>query len=191
MKDAPTRLEVSAASALYLPFADDTFDAVFQFGGVGEFGDVARFFREVVRVTKPGGRVVVGDESMPVWLRQTEFAKLLTFTNPQFNAPLPLEHMPIEAREVNLRWIIGGTFYLIDFTVGTGEPPADLNFKIPGVRGGTHTTRYYGQLEGVTPEAKALAQKARAQRGVSMHDWLDEVVRNAAREQLGPDGEKS
>lgn len=181
--------EISVANAAYLPFPDDTFDALFQFGGVGEFGDIARFFREAVRVTRTGGRIVVGDESMPAWLRSTEFAKLLTFTNPQYSAPLPLEHLPVEARDVNLRWIIGGTFYLIDFTVGRGEPPADFDFVIPGPRGGTRRTRYYGQLEGVTPETKALAQRARERLNVSMHDWLEEVVREAAARQLadGPD----
>ncbi|MFA6963983.1 methyltransferase domain-containing protein [Bosea sp. (in: a-proteobacteria)] len=177
----------SIANASHLPFDDNMFDAVFQFGGVGEFIDVAGFFREVVRVTKPGGRVVVGDESMPPWLRQTTFAKILTTTNPQFNAPLPLEHLPIEAREVNLRWIIGGTFYLIDFTVGEGEPPADFDFEIPGPRGGTHRTRYLGQLEGVKPQTKELAHKARAKLGVSMHDWLDDLVRREAGKVLGED----
>ena len=178
------KVELSLANASYLPFADDSFDAVFQFGGVGEFSDIGRFFREVARVTRPGGRVVVGDESMPPWLRDTDFAKILTFTNPQFDAALPLEYLPIEARNVNLRWIIGGTFYLIDFTVGEGTPPANLNFPIPGAKGGTHSTRYYGRLEGVTPETKALAQKARERLGVSMHDWLDAVIRAAATDAL-------
>jgi len=180
MKGLTARVELSLANASYLPFAENSFDAVFQFGGVGEFGDIGRFFREVARVTRPGGRVVVGDESMPPWLRETDFARILTFTNPQFDAALPLEYLPVEARNVNLRWIIGGTFYLIDFTVGEGEPYADLNFKIPGVKGGTHSTRYYGRLEGVTSETKALANQARERLGISMHDWLDAVVRRAA-----------
>lgn len=184
LKDVTAEVEISVANASYLPFADGSFDAVFQFGGVGEFDDIARFFREVVRVTKVGGRVVVGDESMPPWLRGTEFSKLLTFTNPQYAAPLPLEHLPIQARNVTLQWIIGGTFYLIDFTVGTGEPPADFDFVIPGPRGGTRRSRYYGQLEGVTTETKALAHKARERMDVSMHEWLESVVRDAALRQL-------
>jgi ubiquinone/menaquinone biosynthesis C-methylase UbiE len=190
LKKVSAEVEISVANASYLPFADRTFDAVYQFGGVGEFDDIARFFREAVRVTRIGGRIVVGDESMPPWLRGTEFAKLLTFTNPQYAAPLPLEHLPIEARNVTLQWIIGGTFYLIDFAVGEGEPPADFDFAIPGPRGGTRRTRYYGQLEGVTPETKALAQKARARKDVSMHDWLESVVRDAALRQLR-DGEET
>lgn len=184
LKSVSTEVEISVANASHLPFPDRSFDAVFQFGGVGEFGDIGRFFREAVRVARVGGRIVVGDESMPVWLRGTEFAKILTFTNPQYAAPLPLEHLPIEARNVNLRWIIGGTFYLIDFTVGEGPPPADFDFVIPGPRGGTRRTRYQGQLEGVTPETKALAHKARERMNVSMHEWLESVVREAAVRQL-------
>lgn len=185
LKNAPGEVEIAVANACYLPFADRSFDALFQFGGVGEFSDIRRFFAEAVRVVRPGGRVVVGDESMPVWLRSTEFAKLLTFTNPQYAAPLPLEHLPVEAREVHLRWIIGGTFYLIDFTVGEGEPAADFDFVIPGPRGGTRRTRYYGQLEGVTPQTKTLAQRARAHAGVSMHEWVERAVREAALRELG------
>ena len=170
----------SVANASCLPFADRSIDAVFQFGGVGEFSDIAGFFREVVRVTRPGGRVVVGDESMPPWLRKTMFARMLTQTNPQFDAPVPLEHVPVEARDVNLRWIIGGTFFLLDFTLGEGEPQADIDFPIPGPRGGTHRSRYFGRLEGVKPETKALAMQAREKLGISMHDWLDALVRQEA-----------
>lgn len=177
-------VDFSIANASYLPFADKTFDAIFQFGGVGEFGDIKRFFQEVVRVTKPGGRIVVGDESMPPWLRDTDFAKILTFTNPQYSAPLPLADLPVQARDVTLRWIIGGTFYLIDFTVGEGEPYADFDFPIPGPRGGTRRTRYHGQLEGVTPETKELAHRARQKAQMSMHDWLERVVREAAAREL-------
>jgi hypothetical protein len=39
-------------------------------------------------------------------------------------------------------------------------------------------------MEGVTPEAKRLAELARARKGVSMHRWLDEVVRQAAERDL-------
>ncbi len=174
------RAHLGVANACYLPFPDKFFDAVFQFGGVGEFSDIPGFFREVARVTKVGGRVVVGDESMPTWLRQTTFAKILTLTNAQFAAPLPLEHLPVEARQVRVRWVIGGTFYLIDFNVGEGEPEADLDFQIPGIRGGTHRTRYFGQLEGVRLETKQLALLARDKLGISLHEWLDGLVRREA-----------
>lgn len=184
-KGIPTRVEHALANGYYLPFADNSFDACFHFGGINAFGDIKRAFSEMVRVTKPGGKVVVGDESMPPWLHETEFGKVLMNSNPEFAYPLPLDKLPVEARKTRLEWIIGGVFYVIDFEVGEGEPSADLDFPIPGVRGGTHRTRYYGQLEGVTPEAKRLAYEARAKSGKSMHQWLDDVVREAARRDLG------
>jgi len=168
------------SNACYLPYPDRYFDAIYSFGGIGEFSDIRRSLAEMVRVSKIGAKIVFGDESMPPWLRDTEFAKLLITTNKQFLANVPLNEIPIEAREVRLRWVIGGVFYLIDFKVGDGEPKADFDFEIPGPRGGTLRTRYLGQLEGVTPETKQLAEEARKKAGMSMHKWLDNVVRKAA-----------
>lgn len=185
MKDIGSSAEASLANGYYLPFPDKSFDACFSFGGINGFADIKRAFAEMVRVTKPGGKVVVGDENMPIWLRDTEFAKILINSNPEFAYPLPLDKLPIEARKVSIEWIIGGVFYLIDFVVGEGPPSADFDFPIPGVRGGTHRTRFHGQLEGVSAEAKVLAIEARAKTGKSMHQWLDEVVRAAARRDLG------
>lgn len=48
----------------YLPFEDNTFDAVFHFGGINTFSERAKAFEEFNRVVKIGGRVVVGDESV-------------------------------------------------------------------------------------------------------------------------------
>src|ERR1700730_18527568 len=177
------------SNACYLPYPDKYFDAVYSFGGLGEFSDIKRSLAEMVRVCKVGAKIVVGDESLPPWLRGTEFAKILITTNKQFLARLPLEEMPIEARDVCLRWVIGGVFYLIDFKVGAGEPDADFDFEIPGPKGGSYRTRYLGQLEGVKAETKRLAEQAREKRGVSMHQWLDEVVRQAALRDI--DGERS
>ena len=177
-------IEFSVFNACYIPFPDNYFDAVFHFGGLNTFSDIKRTFDEISRVTKPGGRVVIGDESMPPWLRDTEFGKVLMNSNPLYKFDLPLEHLPISARDVRLRWIIGGVFYVFDYTVSSGEPYANLSFEIPGHRGGTHLTRYYGHMEGITKEAKQLAYKAQIKTGKSMHKWLDDVVRKAAEEVL-------
>ena len=75
------------------------FDAVYSFGGLGEFDDIKKSLKEMVRVCKLGGKIVVGDESMPVWLRIL-FCKVLTETNKQFLEDLPLKNIPIEARKV-------------------------------------------------------------------------------------------
>ncbi|MDO9468952.1 MAG: methyltransferase domain-containing protein [Thiobacillus sp.] len=185
MRSATPHVEPALANGYYLPFADNSFDACFHFGGINAFADIQRAFSEMARVTKPGGKIVVGDENMPPWLRETEFARILINSNPEFAYTLPLDKLPVEARKVRLEWIIGGVFYVIDFVVGEGEPVADFDFAIPGVRGGTHRTRYHGHLEGITPDAKRLAYEARAKTGKSMHQWLDDVVREAAQRDLG------
>lgn len=186
---SPVSVSYSVSNACYLPFPDKFFDAVYSFGGLGEFSDIKRSLAEMARVSRVGARIVVGDESMPPWLRETEFAKILITTNKQFLAKVPLEELPVEARDVHVRWVIGGVFYLIDFRVGEGEPTADFDFEIPGPRGGTYRSRYLGQLEGVKVETKRLAEQAREKKGVSMHQWLDEVVRRAALKDLDPDNQ--
>lgn len=178
-------VECSVGNACYLAFPDKYFDAVFSFGGLGVFGDIRRSFKEMVRVSKIGAKVIVGDESMPPWLYQTEYGRILLNNNPLFKKPIPLEQMPVEARNVIVRWVIGGVYYLVEFVVGEGEPKADFNLEIPGKRGGTLRTRYYGKLEGVTPETIELAQQARDKSGKSMHRWLDDAIRDAAKKALG------
>jgi ubiquinone/menaquinone biosynthesis C-methylase UbiE len=185
-------VEYSVGNGCHLPFPDHHFDAVFSFGGIGVFGDIARSLREVARVCKVGAKVVVGDESMPPWLRETEYGRVLLANNPLFKSAVPLEHVPVEAREVVVRWVIGGVYYLLEFRVGEGEPQADFDLEIPGRRGGTLRTRYFGRLEGVTPPTFDLAHRAREKSGKSMHRWLDDVVREAAARELGlptPNGE--
>lgn len=172
-------VEFSVGNACYLPFPDNYFDAVFSFGGLGVFGDIRQSLKEIVRVSKVGGKVVVGDESMPPWLYETEYGRILLNNNPLFKKAIPFEDVPVEAREVVVRWVIGGVYYLIDFVVGDGEPKADFDLQIPGKRGGTLRTRYYGRLEGVSPETLAMAHEAREKSGKSMHEWLEEAVRSA------------
>jgi len=180
LSEVSVPVSFALSNAGYLPYPDRYFDAVYSFGGLGEFTDIRRSLAEMVRVSKIGAKIVVGDESIPPWLRETEFSNILVTTNKQFLAKVPLEEMPVDAREVCLRWVIGGVFYLIEFRVGDGEPQGNFDFEIPGQRGGTLRTRYHGQLESVTPETKHLAYKAREKRGISMHKWLEETVRQAA-----------
>tara|TARA_R110000868_G_scaffold39435_4_gene137390 strand:- start:168 stop:1154 length:987 start_codon:yes stop_codon:yes gene_type:complete len=184
LNKASPQIFASVANAAYIPYPDNYFDALYSFGGIGEFSNIKQFFQEAVRVCKPGAKIVVGDENLPIWQRHTEFGKILANYNNQFLTDVPFKDLPIEAREVNCKWIIGGVFYLLDFRVGEDEPYADFNFEIPGHRGGTHMTRYLGHLEGVTEETKNLAWQAQQKSGVSMHQWLDAVVKAEAKRTL-------
>lgn len=54
-----------AADAMRLPFADDSFDAVTMSFGLRNVASVDAALREFLRVTKPGGRLVVCEFSQP------------------------------------------------------------------------------------------------------------------------------
>jgi demethylmenaquinone methyltransferase / 2-methoxy-6-polyprenyl-1,4-benzoquinol methylase len=56
-----------AGDALALPFADGAFDAATIAFGLRNVADVDAALRELARVTKPGGRLVVCEFSRPVW----------------------------------------------------------------------------------------------------------------------------
>lgn len=116
----------------YLPFADGSFDAVFHFGGINEFSEKERAIAEMARVTRLGGRVVFGDESVPPWLREKTFGRVLMNANKLYRHLPPLDALPENARNVHLTWTLGGVFYLIAFDVGNGPPPVDLDLPIPG-----------------------------------------------------------
>jgi ubiquinone/menaquinone biosynthesis C-methylase UbiE len=184
LKDLELTKSFCLSNACYLPYPDNYFDSTYSFGAMGEFSDKKQAMKEMVRVTKPGGKIVFGDESVPLWHRETDFYNILLKTNPMFAVDVPFEDLPVESRNVKVEWVIGGTFYLITFEVGEGEPTANFDFEIPGFRGGTYRTRYEGELEGVTPEVKRLAYEVVQKKGLSMHHWLNEVVRNAAENDL-------
>lgn len=173
------------SNGAYLPFPEGFFDVVFHFGGFNQFGDLKRSAQEFCRVTRVGGRVLYGDESVAPWLRGTEFDRIVTTNNPLFKHDLPLETIPECAREVTVRWIMGNCFYVIGFTKGEGPPPLDLDVVHAGSRGGSMRTRYFGNLEGVSVGTKRMALQAAAKAGLSMHEWLDRLVREEAERQLG------
>ncbi|MBT2506458.1 demethylmenaquinone methyltransferase [Streptomyces sp. ISL-98] len=57
----------TAGDATKLPFRDDTFDAVTISFGLRNVQDTDAALRELYRVTKPGGRVVICEFSQPTW----------------------------------------------------------------------------------------------------------------------------
>lgn len=56
------RLRLFLCQAEVLPFLDDTFDHLLSIGGFNYFSDPARSLREMARVVRPGGMIVVADE---------------------------------------------------------------------------------------------------------------------------------
>ncbi len=56
-----------AGDAMRLPFADGSFDAVTMSFGLRNVADPDLALREILRVTRPGGRLVICEFSTPTW----------------------------------------------------------------------------------------------------------------------------
>jgi len=61
------QLPFVAGDAMALPFVDDSFDAVTISFGLRNIHDPRQGLREMLRVTRPGGRLVVCEFSTPTW----------------------------------------------------------------------------------------------------------------------------
>lgn len=61
------QLPFVAGDATKLPFADNSFDAVTISYGLRNIVDTRAGLKEMLRVTKPGGRIVVAEFSTPTW----------------------------------------------------------------------------------------------------------------------------
>lgn len=184
LKAESVAAEVSLANGSYLPFSDNFFDAAHHFGGINTFAEIERCLKELIRVVKPGGKIVFGDEGLGPWLRNTEMGRIMVNSNPLLKCEPPMDLLPANATEVKLEYIMMGAFYVVEFRKAAVQPLPDYHMQIPSKRGGSHWTRYHGQLEGVSDETKRLAHEARDKLGLSMYAWLDQVVAKAASSQL-------
>lgn len=55
--------ELFHGAAEQLPFADNSFDVVYHVGGINFFNDRRKALEEMIRVAKPGTRIIVSDET--------------------------------------------------------------------------------------------------------------------------------
>ena len=97
----------------------DLFDAVLHFGGINTFGEKERAIAEMVRVAKPGAKIVIGDEGLAPGKEKTWFGRRLLKMNTLFANKPPVDLLPENVEDFNLRWIWRGTFYVMDFRKGS------------------------------------------------------------------------
>ena len=64
-KHLDTMISLEKGDSTNIPFSDNSFDAVTVAFGVRNFDDLEKGLREMLRVTKPGGKVVILEFSMP------------------------------------------------------------------------------------------------------------------------------
>lgn len=184
LKNSKINKNITVGNACSLPFNDNSFDALYCFSGIGHFPDIKKGLKEMSRVVKKGGKVVFCEKNVPPWLKNTTYGKILINHNKMFDLDNPLGLIPIDARNVGIRWILGNVHYVVDYEVGEGEPKGNFDLEIPGKRGGTFNTRYYGKIEGVTRETKKLVQDAIEASSSNAHEWIDETLKKEANKLL-------
>ncbi len=62
-RDSETKLTLLNCCAEDLPFLDNAFDIVFHVGGINFFNDKEAAIKEMIRVAKPGSKIVIADET--------------------------------------------------------------------------------------------------------------------------------
>lgn len=169
---------INVSDALALPYCDNYFDAVFHFGGINLFGDTKLAISEMSRVCKVGGQVLFGDESVAMHLRNSDYGKMFIQNNALWEESLPLSHLPLNASNISVSYVLGNCFYLIKFNKGKGLPSVDIDIPHVGVRGGSVRKRYYGNLEGIDASLRdALYEKAN-EKGISIPGILEKLIQD-------------
>ena len=107
--------DLTEGEAAHLPFTDQAFDAVFHHGGIAEFGDKRGAIEEMVRVAKPGARVVICDAGLPMDGKLPLASRFLLKLQPIYSQPPPVDLIPPAARVVRVSWFHGGAWYMIEF----------------------------------------------------------------------------
>jgi ubiquinone/menaquinone biosynthesis C-methylase UbiE len=100
-----------------LPFADDSVDVVFHTGGINFFNDRAKAIREMIRVAKPGSRLLIADETeahaKSVYERTPLIGKFFRNRREPISAPVDL--VPPQMRDVHVELLRDGRFYSLTF----------------------------------------------------------------------------
>jgi len=110
--------------AARLPFVSGTFDAVLHHGGFAEFGDKKGAVEEMMRVARPGGKIVICDPGLNRNGRLPIMSRLLLRMQPIYEHEPPLDVMPAQAAGLQLSWFHGGAWYLIEFSKPTAASEA-------------------------------------------------------------------
>jgi ubiquinone/menaquinone biosynthesis C-methylase UbiE len=114
--DLPQPPQLLLGNAQSLPFCDGVFDAVLDGAGIKYYSDKERALREMLRVVKPGGKVLVTELGMPSETQRPTFRqRMLLLWIPGFREGPPRNAVPSEATEVRLDWDHGKTYYALEF----------------------------------------------------------------------------
>ena len=174
---AKANVNIFLGDAAILPFGDNVFDIVYHFGGLNLFDNLEGAIMEAYRVLKVNGDLLMGDEGIAPWMYKDIISEILIKNNPLYTSKAPIELLPIGIKDFKLEYLFNNCFYLITFKK-SDYPEIDLDVAHKGRRGGSLRTRYYGQLEGVSPDIKERLNLKALEMGLSRVELLEMLLEN-------------
>jgi ubiquinone/menaquinone biosynthesis C-methylase UbiE len=105
------------AQAERLPFRDNLFDSVFHVGGINFFSGKAAAIREMIRVAKPGTKIVIVDETEKVVTGNYQRNPLTKkyFEKGSEAVSCPIDLVPPEMQAIEAHEIANGKLYCLTF----------------------------------------------------------------------------
>ena len=100
-----------------LPFADDSMDVVFHTGGINFFDDKAKAIREMIRVAKPGSRLLIADETEKLAKKVYERSPITRsyFKGRETQISTPVDLVPSDMEEIEVCLLRNEEFYALTF----------------------------------------------------------------------------
>lgn len=97
-----------------LPFKDQSFDIVFHIGGINFFSDRKRAIEEMIRVAKPGTKILIADETEKA-KKMYEKVGIKPWEGKKGPIFAPVDLVPEEMKELNVISIWKGYGYCMEF----------------------------------------------------------------------------
>ena len=110
-------VQLQLGNAEHLPYQDDAFDGVFHLGGINIFNDKKMAIEEMIRVARPGSRILICDENekgAQAYERFLPSFKRMAGESREVIEP-PMDLVPLEMQEVRVFNVWKGWMYCIEF----------------------------------------------------------------------------
>jgi len=110
-------VDLFLGNAEQLPFKDASFESVFHIGGINFFNDKKKAIEEIIRVARPGTKIIIVDETekgaRAYRLTSPGFERMFDGKREVINVPVDL--VPPTMVEVRVDYVWRGFFYCLEF----------------------------------------------------------------------------
>ena len=114
--EADFDVSLTYGSVFNPPYQSNYFDIVLHTGGINTFSDIHGALKEMLRLVKSSGVVIVVDEGLSPRMRKTDKGKEIIKANNLFEARPPIQFLPKKAQNLEVTYVMNETFYQMTFT---------------------------------------------------------------------------